>query len=363
MTVTKIELPSPDTLPSAAEVSIATSIRKRKSHCTACSTKSSKDGGSCKNCGGGCGTAIDSLQTEQEYAFFNDYLGYDTGKTHRLVEVSFKGNRKSIFKNENNIQVILGEPVIVQIDKGLEFGRVSAVGVIAANKWKKESDAKYPQWSIVRNATEEDITQQKHNSDEEKLILFKTRHLVKKEIPLMKVSEVEWQFDRQKLTVFFTSPERVDFRDLVRQLAITYKARIELRQIHARLETKRLGGIGPCGLELCCSTFLEAFDQVTIEHAQAQQLPNNIGKLSGMCGRLKCCLLYEIDNYVTALRNYPPLDSIFSTPQGEAKLIKIDIFKDIVHLIVPQTHTFLSMTLEEVNSYRRDGKVRIPEMR
>jgi len=360
MTITKIQLPATDDLPSASEVSIAKSIRKRKSHCTTCSTGEKKDGGSCKNCGSSCGTGMDSLQNEQEYKFFNDYLGYDTGHIHRLVEVSFKGNRKSMFRNDG-INVTLGEPVIVQVEKGEEFGRVSAVGIIASNKWKKESDAKYPQWSIVRNATNEDIEQQKNNFTEEKIILYKTRIIVKKTIPQMKISEVEWQFDRQKLTIFFTSPERVDFRDLVRQLALSYKTRIELRQIHARAETKRLGGLGPCGMELCCSTFLNAFDQITIEHAQAQHLPNNIAKLSGMCGRLKCCLLFEIDNYIRALSNYPPLDSVFSTPQGDAKLIKVDIFKDIVHLIVPQTHTFLSMTLDEVNVYRREGKVKVPE--
>lgn len=364
MTLTKIQLPATDDLPSASEISIAKSIRKRKSHCSACGSKDSstkdKKEGSCKNCGGGCGTSMDSLQGENEYKFFNDYLGFDTGNTHRLVEVSFKGNRKAIFKNDN-VKVTLGEPIIVQVEKGEEFGRVSAVGLIAANKWKKESDAKYPQWAVVRNATKEDIEQQQNNVTEEKLILYKTRLLVKKTIPQMKISEVEWQFDRQKLTIFFTAPERVDFRELVRQLALSYKTRIELRQIHARAETKRLGGIGPCGMELCCSTFLNAFDQITIEHAQAQQLPNNVAKLSGMCGRLKCCLLYEIDNYVKALSNYPPLDSVFVTPQGDAKLFKVDIFKDIVHLIIPSSHTFLSMSLEEVNAYRREGKVKIPQ--
>ncbi len=217
-----------------------------------------------------------------------------------------------------------------------------------------------PVLSLQRIASPEDILRIKENREHEKDIVREVKAKTKEAGLDMKIVDAEWQFDRSRLSIYFSAPQRVDFRELVQELARTYHARIELRQIPAREEAKRLGGIGPCGLELCCSTFLNEFEQINLDHAKAQLLPPNISKLSGMCGRLKCCLLFEIDNYVSALKNYPPLDSFVHLTEGRARMIKIDIFSDTVTVIGESTGTFHTVSLEELNALRRNGKVEAP---
>jgi cell fate regulator YaaT (PSP1 superfamily) len=154
----------------------------------------------------------------------------------------------------------------------------------------------------------------------------------------------------------------VDFRELVKELARTFKTRIELRQISSREETKRLGcGIGACGLSLCCTTFLPDFSHVTLDHARKQQLSNNVAKLSGYCGRLKCCLLFEYENYVSAFEKYPPLNSTIDTKEGTFKMMKVDVFKDIIYLYNRDQGKYKSITYQELAEYTEQGRVFMPE--
>lgn len=173
----------------------------------------------------------------------------------------------------------------------------------------------------------------------------------------MKVTDADWQLDRQRLTIYFTAPARVDFRELVKELARIFKTRIELRQISTREEAKRLGGMGSCGRALCCSIFGNDHCHVTLEHARTQQLSNNVSKLSGYCGRLKCCLLYEFDTYVETLKDYPPLDSEIVFPEGRAKILKADIFKKQVFAYIPDNCTYKSISFQEFKKLGEEGKI------
>ena len=257
-----------------------------------------------------------------------------------------------MFLKKKGQRIALSDLVLVESEYGTDAGIVSAVGKIVNLKEKEP-----PVFSIIRAATKEEYQKHQDNRAQEKEIIQDVKLKAKQSNLEMKVVDAEWQFDKTRLSIYFTAPQRVDFRELVKELARCYHARIELRQIPAREEAKRIGGIGPCGLELCCSTFLNEFSQINLEHAKAQQLPPNISKLSGMCGRLKCCLLYEIDNYISALKNYPPLDSYLHLPEGRARMIKVDIFSDNVTAISENSGAYLSISLETINELRREGKV------
>lgn len=346
VSLSQIALPHNDGLPSAAKVSVARTLLNRKSHCGACETDT---------CGGDCNSCeknVPSVERQAEFLKPEDNI---------LAEIVFKGGRKTLVRNRNRIAAALGDIAVVQAETGVDTGRICAVGRIAQDIVDKRYKGELPDRDIIRVATADDIERLNENRRTEAEIIMQTRRAVKQCELDMKIVDAEWQFDRSRLTIFFTSPQRVDFRELVKELVRIYKTRIELRQIPAREEAKRLGGIGPCGLELCCSSFLTEFGQITLDHAKAQLLPGNISKLSGMCGRLKCCLLYELDNYVSALKNYPPLDSIVETATGRGRMMKIDIFKDVVTLFLEESHNYQTLTLEEINALRRENKVRLPD--
>jgi cell fate regulator YaaT (PSP1 superfamily) len=174
----------------------------------------------------------------------------------------------------------------------------------------------------------------------------------------MKVTEAVWQLDRQRLTIYFTAPQRIDFRELVKELAKLFRARIELRQISSREETKRLGDfVGPCGRELCCTSFLSNFEHVTLEHARVQQLSNNISKLSGNCGRLKCCIKYEYDNYAAAFDKYPPIGSVIEFDNLSSKIIKIDILSGKITTYCESTGAYYNYTTQEFSEIIKIGKL------
>ncbi|MFW5701703.1 MAG: PSP1 domain-containing protein [Bacteroidota bacterium] len=251
----------------------------------------------------------------------------------KYAEVAFKGSRRDLFLNSNALEMDLDDLVVVEVENGTDIGKVICCkhqATIKRNCHYRDRDIKL---SIIRLANDQDREKRSHNQAEEEYVVETTRELVNRFNLDMKVTEAEWQFDRQRLTIYFTAPQRVDFRELVKELARTFKTRIELRQISTREETKRLGcGIGACGLSLCCTTFLHDFSHVTLDHARTQQLSNNVAKLSGYCGRLKCCLLYEYETYVNAFEKYPPLNSTIDTEEGTFKMMKVDVFKDMVYL-------------------------------
>lgn len=278
----------------------------------------------------------------------------------KYVEILFKCKRKKIYRNDLNLSLSPAQFVIVEIDNGLDIGTIYCLGEEAAKKIHSVYKGVEPENSIVRIATETDLARNKQNIDDAAVVITKARELTEHFSLEMKITEAEWQFDHQRLTIYFTAPQRIDFRDLVKELARTFRTRIELRQISTREEAKRLGGIGPCGRYICCSTCANDFCHVTLDHARLQQLSNNVAKLSGYCGRLKCCLLYEYDYYVEAYKKFPPIETEVTLPEGIAKIIKIDIFKEVVHLIIPGKPAHIIKSLEEIEQLEKDGKLKRP---
>ncbi len=247
-----------------------------------------------------------------------------------LVEVAFKGNRTGIYVNPIDIQVKPGNYVIVEAERGEDLGMVIALGRVVSLKEMKTEPLK-----LMRLATPNDLEKLAQNrQDEEKAFQVCKEKIAQHDLN-MKLVDVEYQFDRNKITFYFTSDQRVDFRQLVRDLAAVYRTRIELRQIGVRDEAKRIGGYGTCGYRLCCATFMRAFETITTQYAKEQLLPMNPSKLSGVCGRLKCCLAFEKVFYMEELEKYPVIDHPVRTPQGEGVVEKIDIFHGTIYVRFP----------------------------
>lgn len=241
-----------------------------------------------------------------------------------LIKLKFKGNRREYYRNPLDFPVQKNDLLIVENDKGLDLGVVSAVTKDYQPKIQISS------FDIVRKASDKDLETLKKNREDEKRILHQTREKIAELGLVMKLIDVEYQLDRKKLSFYYTADERVDFRELVRILAGLFRTRIEMRQIGVRDETKRLGGIGICGLPLCCGAFLENFDPVSTQVAKDQSLPMNPLKLSGQCGKLKCCLLYEHGFYQEELQKYPPVGEPLLKDKRKGYIQKIDIFNRMV---------------------------------
>ena len=282
-------------------------------------------------------------------------------KTLDVVEVMFKGNRKHLFRNDQKFELSEYQEVVVSFEGGTDFGIVCNCCESSIKKLLENTEGEIEN-KILRPATDKDKTIQFDNQQDERKVISKSRELVKHHELDMKVTDAEWQFDRQRLTIYFTAPQRIDFRELVKDLARSFRTRIELRQISTREETKRLGnGVGACGQQLCCTTFLDDFGHVTLDHARKQQLSNNVAKLSGNCGRLKCCLLYEYEEYVEAFKKYPPLNSRVKLDEGMANIVKVDIFKDTIHLYVTNIGKHKYITYKELQTFANQNKVLPPD--
>ncbi len=228
--------------------------------------------------------------------------------------------------------------MIVQADRGEDLGEVSAVGAIAERKCSSSNGGcatPVPERSILRVARSDEVSRWRSLRGDEVRVRAETKKLVAKHGLKMKVTEAEWQFDRNKLIIYFTAEKRVDFRQLVRDLARTFRARIELKQIGVRDEAALLGGVGRCGRELCCSTWLPELKPVSLQLAKDQRLSLNPAQISGCCGRLMCCLMYEHRTYVEARRRFPREGRTVKTAQGEQKVVSVDIWRDTVTLRAP----------------------------
>ena len=260
----------------------------------------------------------------------------------QTVEVRFKGTRKAYFVWGDEADPIrVKDAVIVEVERGRDLGRVTAVGDMAAKKCgsscsgcavgepAEEPEAAKP---VVRRATPDDLTIHREMRASEEEVRQKVIQRVAAHKLLMKVSDTEWQWDRNKLTIYFTADKRVDFRALVRDLASLFRTRIELRQIGVRDEAARLSGVGRCGREYCCSTWLKELSPVNLGLAKDQHLSLNPSQISGGCGRLLCCLKYEHDFYVTARKRFPKEGKTLRTAVGAEKVIAVDIFRERVFL-------------------------------
>nr|WP_245402602.1 regulatory iron-sulfur-containing complex subunit RicT [Pontibacter sp. E15-1] len=245
-----------------------------------------------------------------------------------IIEVRFKGGRKDFFRNANRLDLTTGDAVVVDVPNGHHIGFVSLKGeLVRLQMLKKKVDNNEEIRSIYRIATERDMEKFEEVRDLEGGTMYRGREIIQQLRLRMKLSDVEYQADKSKATFYYSADDRVDFRDLIKKLAEEFKVRIEMRQISLRHEAGRLGGIGSCGRELCCSTWLTDFKSVSTTAARYQNLSLNPSKLSGQCGRLKCCLNYELETYMTALKDIPTVNRPLQTKQGDAMLQKTDIFK------------------------------------
>jgi cell fate regulator YaaT (PSP1 superfamily) len=260
----------------------------------------------------------------------------------QTVEVRFKGNRKGIYHWAAEAEPLrLQDAVIVEADRGQDFGRITAVGETALKKCasgcsgcavgEAPAAAAAPA-TVVRRATGEDLTAHEQLRRGEEDVRRKVIEKVRAHGLQMKVSDAEWQWDRKKLSVYFTAEKRVDFRNLVRDLAGMFRTRIELRQIGVRDEAARLSGVGRCGREYCCSTWLTELSPVNLGLAKDQHLSLNPSQISGGCGRLLCCLKYEHEFYVTSRKRFPKEGKILNTARGQEKVVAVDIFRERVFL-------------------------------
>jgi cell fate regulator YaaT (PSP1 superfamily) len=245
-----------------------------------------------------------------------------------IVEIRFKGGRKEFYRNENSIDLYPGEHVVVEVQNGWNVGQVSLQGELVRLQMMKRGVSESEEIpTILRKPSPKDYEKFEQAKESEANTMYRSRQLAQELGLEMKISDVECQADGNKTTFYYSADGRVDFRELIKRLASEFRVRVEMRQISLREEAGRIGGIGVCGRELCCSTWLTDFKTVTTAAARYQNLSLNPIKLSGQCGRLKCCLNYELDTYVDALKNIPTIERPLETEIGTAKLQKVDIFK------------------------------------
>lgn len=246
-----------------------------------------------------------------------------------IVEVRFKNSRKAFYRNAKNLSLLVGDVVVVEASPGYDVGVISVVGELARIQVKKKAPNLKPMEvrKIHRIANQEDIDKWVQARALESEVMFRSRTLAVNIGLEMKISDVEYQGDLSKATFYYTAEGRVDFRQLIKDMADQFKIRVEMRQIGSRQEAQRLGGIGSCGRELCCSTWLTDFRSVSTSAARYQQLSLNPQKLAGQCGKLKCCLNYELDMYLESIKSFPSTDTRLQTEKGTAFHIKTDVFK------------------------------------
>jgi cell fate regulator YaaT (PSP1 superfamily) len=300
--------------------------------CLGCSCSTGKDSGA-SGCRSNGGCASGGCNRHNTYDWISA-IGIRDPYAFDIVEVSFKnGSRKEFFKNPPFTKTGTGDWVIVEsASGGYDVGKISLSGELVRIQMKRKrvrNDAKLQ--PVVRKAHERDLERLDEVRKEEKNVMIRARAIARSLDLDMKVGDVEFQGDGRKCTFYYTADGRVDFRELIRQYAREFKVKIEMRQIGARQESARIGGLGNCGRELCCSTWLSEFKSVNTAAARYQNLAINQTKLSGMCGRLKCCLNYELDTYIDALEDFPDRAEKMRTTAGLAILIKTDVFKRIMY--------------------------------
>lgn len=251
-----------------------------------------------------------------------------------FVEIGFKGTRRDYYSNRG-MDLQPGSFVFVEADRGEDLGLVTALGSLAERKCSSSGGGcatPVPEKRVLRIADDTEVKRLEELRADENRVREEATGLVTRHNLKMKVTEAEWQFDRKKLIIYFTAERRVDFRELVRDLARTFRTRIELKQIGVRDEAALLGGVGRCGRELCCSTWLPELKPVSLQLAKDQRLSLNPAQISGCCGRLMCCLMYEHQTYVEARRRFPREGKTLRTAHGPEKVLSVDIWRERVVL-------------------------------
>ncbi len=298
--------------------------------CTSCS--SGKDGQpkGCKN-NGTCGT--DGCNKLTVFDWLSNMTLPHGMVPFNCIEVRFKNGRKHYYKNTQNLSLSIGDIVATESSPGHDIGQVTLTGELVRIQMKKKRipiDDVEQVRKIYRKASQKDIDIWQKARDREEPMKVRAREIAIHLDLKMKISDIEFQGDASKATFYYTAEDRVDFRQLIKEYAQEFSTRIEMRQVGFRQEASRLGGIGSCGRELCCSTWLTDFRSVNTSAARYQQLSLNPQKLAGQCGKLKCCLNYELDSYVDALKEFPKTEVKLHTEKGSASCQKIDIFKGLL---------------------------------
>ena len=271
-------------------------------------------------------------------------------KVYDIVEVRFKNSRKGFYRNAEHIALSVGDVVVVETAPGYDVGVVSVVGELARIQVKKKAPGFKPMETrkIIKIATQKEIDSWIKARSFEQETMNQTRVMALTLGLEMKISDVEYQADMSKALFYYTAEGRIDFRQLIKDMADKFKVRIEMRQIGSRQEAARLGGIGSCGRELCCSTWLTDFRSVSTSAARYQQLSLNPQKLAGQCGKLKCCLNYELDMYLDAIKSFPKAETKLKTESGEAIHIKTDVFKRLMWFAIQGENGLIALTPEQV---------------
>ncbi|MCH7523796.1 MAG: hypothetical protein IIC74_01995 [Bacteroidetes bacterium] len=294
--------------------------------CNSCTTGKDGQPRGCKN-NGTCGS--DSCNKLTVFDWLSN-MSLPNGETpFNCIEVRFKNGRKHYYKNSENLSLSIGDVVATQAQSGHDVGMVTLAGelVRVQMKRKKVEEDSEEVLKIYRKASQRDIDIWQTARDKEEAMKVKARQFAIDLKLQMKISDIEYQGDASKATFYYTADERVDFRELIKVFAKEFRTRIEMKQIGLRQEAARLGGIGSCGRELCCSTWLTDLRSVSTSAARYQQLSLNPQKLAGQCGKLKCCLNYELDSYLDALKDFPKTEIKLQTEKGVAVCQKTDIFK------------------------------------
>jgi cell fate regulator YaaT (PSP1 superfamily) len=296
--------------------------------CTNCSTA---DGGAPKGCNnnGTCGT--DSCNKLSVFDWLSNMTLPGGQAPFDAAEIRFKNGRKEFFRNTEKLTLAIGDIVATEASPGHDIGIVTLTGELVKIQMKKKGENPEKELAkIYRKASQRDIDIWTEARNKEEAVRMRAREIAIHLKLEMKISDVEFQGDGSKATFYYTANDRVDFRQLIKEFAQEFKIRIEMKQVGFRQEAARLGGIGSCGRELCCSTWLTDFRSVNTSAARYQQLSLNPQKLAGQCGKLKCCLNYELDTYLDALKDMPDMDTKLYTEKGDAYCQKIDIFKEIM---------------------------------
>ena len=320
--------------------------------CTSCGT--GKPNG-CKS-NGGCSTG--GCNRLNVYDWLADLPIDDLENACKILEISFnQGSRKDFYRNNTGNIFTKGDIIAVEGVSGFDVGTVNLTGELVRLQLKKKkldensSDFK----KVLRLATDHDIAKWKETKLREKQVLIRSRAIARQLKVDLKMSEVEIQADARKATFYYIADERVDFRELIRIYATEFKVKVEMKQIGARQEAGKVGGIGSCGRELCCSTWLTDFKSVNTNAARYQNLSINQTKLSGQCGRLKCCLNYELDTYLDALQHFPDDADVIEVAKGRAFLVKKDIFRNLMWYTMADSTKHYPLTIETVRKIKEQN--------
>ena len=320
--------------------------------CSSCSKNNNEAPRGCKS-NGNCST-----NGCDQRSVFNWLSDIDKLSTNEVihVELSFKNGRKSFALNVNKIPIQMGDTVVVDVSFGIDIANVSLVGELVLHQMQRKNnklkDKDLP--IILRKANTEDLKKWKVAKERERDLMIRSREIAVQNNLVMKISDVELQADEKKAIFYYTADKRIDFRELVKQFAEEFKTKIEMKQIGARQESSRIGGLGSCGRELCCSTWMTDFRSVNTKAARYQQLSLNPQKLAGQCGKLKCCLNYELDQYIEQVNKFPsPKRKLFSKTE-KASHFKTDVFRELMWYIIyseeTKTTNMVCFSIEDVRN-------------